>query len=226
MIEFWSLVLAGAVAGGLYAIMASGLVLTYQASGVFNLGQGSVAFVTALVYFQLHSPEGLGLPVLPAAIIAILIVAPALGVLLDLVLFRRLASAPIAARLVGTVGVLIALPAAALIVIQAINNIFGSTMPDVSGDAGVSPPGIGPVPPTTWSISRGIAINSDQLAVVAVAAVAAFGLWFLMRRTRLGLETRAGWTARSSPDCAASIPTVPPASSGPCPRCWPAAQEC
>ena len=192
MIEFWSLVLAGAVAGGLYAIMASGLVLTYQASGVFNLGQGSVAFVTALVYFQLHSPEGLGLPVLPAAIIAILIVAPALGVLLDLVLFRRLASAPIAARLVGTVGVLIALPAAALIVIQAINNIFGSTMPDVSGDAGVSPPGIGPVPPTTWSISRGIAINSDQLAVVAVAAVAAFGLWFLMRRTRLGLETRAG----------------------------------
>ena len=46
-------------------------------------------------------------------------------------------------------------------------------VPDVSGDAGVSPPGIGPVPPTTWSISRGIAINSDQLAVVAVAAVAA-----------------------------------------------------
>ena len=192
MIEFWSLVLAGAVSGGLYTIMASGLVLTYQASGVFNLGQGAVAFVTALVYFQLHSPDGLGLPILPAAIIAILFVAPALGVLLDLVLFRRLASAPVAARLVGTLGVLIALPAAAFIVIEAINGVFGSTMPEVAGDAGVSPPGIGPTPPTTWSISKGIAINSDQLAVLVAAAIAALGLWFLMRHTRLGLETRAG----------------------------------
>lgn len=192
MTEFWSLVLAGAVSGGLYAIMASGLVLTYQASGVFNLGQGAVAFVTALVYFQLHSPDGLGLPIVPAAIIAILFVAPALGVLLDLVLFRRLASAPIAARLVGTLGVLIALPAAAFIAIEAINHVFGSTMPEVAGDAGVSPPGIGPTPPTTWSISEGIAINSDQLAVLAAAAMAALGLWFLIRHTRLGLETRAG----------------------------------
>lgn len=192
MTEFWSLVLAGAVSGGLYAIMASGLVLTYQASGVFNLGQGSVAFVTALVYFQLHSPDGLGLPILPAAIIAILFVAPALGVLLDLVLFRRLACAPVATRLVGTLGVLIALPAAALITIEVINRVFGSTMPEVAGDAGVSPPGIGPTPPTTWSISEGIAINSDQLAVLGAAAAAAFGLWFLIRHTRLGLETRAG----------------------------------
>jgi ABC-type branched-subunit amino acid transport system ATPase component/branched-subunit amino acid ABC-type transport system permease component len=77
-------------------------------------------------------------------------------------------------------------------VIQAINSIFGSTMPDVAGDAGVSPPGIGPAPPTTWSISDGIAINSDQLAVLAAAAIAALGLWFLIRHTRLGLETRAG----------------------------------
>lgn len=192
MIEFWSLVLAGAVSGGLYAIMASGLVLTYQASGVFNLGQGAVAFVTALVYFQLHSPDGLGLPILPAAIIAILFVAPVLGVLLDLVLFRRLAGAPIAARLVGTLGVLIALPAAAFIAIEMINRVFGSTMPEVAGDAGVSPPGVGPAPPTTWSISKGIAINSDQVAVLAAAAVAALGLWILMRHTRLGLETRAG----------------------------------
>ena len=59
-------VLAGAIAGGLYAIIASGLVLTYQASGVFNLGHGAVAFVTALVYFQLNQPTsagGLGLPI-------------------------------------------------------------------------------------------------------------------------------------------------------------------
>lgn len=195
MSHFISLVLAGAISGGLYAIMASGLVLTYQTSGVFNLGHGAVAFVTALVYFQLHQPTdvgGLGLPIVPAAIIAIGVIAPLLGVVLDAVLFRRLARAPIAARLVGTVGLLIALPAAAFLVIDAINALFGTDMANVAGDAGTSPPGIGPTPPTSWSLGTGITINSDQLAVVIVAGLAAGGLWLLLRGTRLGLETRAG----------------------------------
>ncbi|MEZ5310007.1 MAG: hypothetical protein R2735_05335 [Microthrixaceae bacterium] len=60
MSQFLSLVLAGAISGGLYAIMASGLVLTYQTSGVFNLGHGAIAFVTALVYFQLNQPTAAG----------------------------------------------------------------------------------------------------------------------------------------------------------------------
>ena len=46
MTELASLVLAGAVAGGLYAILASGLVLTYQTSGVFNVGHGAIAFTS------------------------------------------------------------------------------------------------------------------------------------------------------------------------------------
>jgi len=195
MTQFLSLLLAGAIAGGLYAIIASGLVLTYQASGVFNLGHGAVAFVTALVYFQLNQPTsagGLGLPILPAAAISILVVAPLIGLVLDAVLFKRLAHAPIAARLVGTVGLLVALPALALLIIDAINDLFGTTMPNVAGEAGISPPGIGPTPPKTFTITTGIAVDSDQLAIVAVAAVAAAGLWFLLRHTRLGLETRAG----------------------------------
>lgn len=195
MSQFISLLLAGAVSGGLYAIMASGLVLTHQTSGVFNLGHGAVAFVTALVYFQLHQPGsagGLGLPIVPAALIAIVVVAPLLGVVLDAILFRRLARAPIAAKLVGTVGLLIALPAAAFLIIDAINGLFGTDMANVAGDAGTSPPGIGPTPPVSWSLGTGITINSDQLAVVIVAAIAAGGLWILLRGTRLGLETRAG----------------------------------
>ena len=56
MIEVLSLALAGAVSGGLYAIMASGLVLTYQSSGIFNLGHGAIAFVSALSFYILHSP--------------------------------------------------------------------------------------------------------------------------------------------------------------------------
>lgn len=194
MTQFLSLLLSGAISGALYAIVASGLVLTYQASGVFNLGHGAVAFVTALTYFQLNQPTeagGMGLPILPAAVISILIVAPLLGVVLDALLFKRLAHAPMAARLVGTVGLLIALPAGAHLAIDIANDVLGSEMPDVAGDAGISPPGVGPTPPKSFTIAKGIAVDSNQLAIVAAATVAAVGLWFVLRHTRLGLETRA-----------------------------------
>jgi len=36
--ELLTYLIAGAVAGSLYAILAAGLVLTYSASGVFNFG--------------------------------------------------------------------------------------------------------------------------------------------------------------------------------------------
>ena len=75
MIEVLSLALAGAVSGGLYAIMASGLVLTYQSSGIFNLGHGAIAFVSALSFYILHSPTadgGLGLPVWLAGVLAVM----------------------------------------------------------------------------------------------------------------------------------------------------------
>ena len=194
MTELLSLVVAGAVSGGLYAIMASGLVLTYQASGIFNLGHGAVAFTSALAFYVLHQPTeagGLGLGIVPAAFLAIGVFAPLLGVFLDAALFRRLAHAPEAARLVGGIGVLIALPAAALLLIESINAIFGTNLPNAAGEQGIKPPGLGPFPAESFSITRGVAVTSDQLAVVAAAALSATGLWYLMRRTRLGLETRA-----------------------------------
>jgi branched-subunit amino acid ABC-type transport system permease component/ABC-type branched-subunit amino acid transport system ATPase component len=193
--ELLSLVVAGAVAGGLYAIMASGLVLTYQASGVFNLGHGAVAFASALTYHVLNQPReagGVGLPIAVAGLIAIGVVAPLIGWLLDVALFRKLASAPEAARLVGGIGVLIALPAACLLLIDLINGMFGTDLPNAAGQSGTSPPGLGPVPARSYSLTTGVAVSSDQLAVVAAAALSATGLWYLLRRTRLGLETRAG----------------------------------
>jgi len=192
--QFLSLVLAGAVSGGLYAVMASGLVLTYQASGVFNVGHGAVAFATALVFYVLHQPAaegGAGLAVVPAAIISVGLFAPLLGWFLDRFLFRRLAGAPEATRLVGAVGVLIALPAAALLTIAASNAFLGTDLPTASGEQGIQPPGLGPWPARSFSLTRGVAIDSDQIAVLAAAALAAVGLWYLLRRTRLGLETRA-----------------------------------
>ena len=59
--KFLNLTVTGAVSGALYSLIACSLVLTYTASGVFNLAYGAVAFLSALIYFELTA--GLGWPV-------------------------------------------------------------------------------------------------------------------------------------------------------------------
>jgi ABC-type branched-subunit amino acid transport system ATPase component/branched-subunit amino acid ABC-type transport system permease component len=193
--QLLNLVISGAVSGAIYSVMASGLVLTYQSSGIFNFAHGAVAFTTAYLYFQLHSATadgGLGWPIVPSAIVAILVFAPLLGLLLDRVLLRRLADAPVYARIVGTIGLLVALPALVLWLVDTVgNSVLELGLP--TNAPGFRPPGIGPVPSeVVWRPLTGVAINSDQLAVFLAAAAAAVLLWGVLRHTRVGLEMRAG----------------------------------
>jgi branched-subunit amino acid ABC-type transport system permease component len=118
--QFWNLVFSGLVTGAIYAIMASGLVLTYSTSGILNFAHGAVAFATAYLYYQLST--GLGVPIVPALIISAFIFAPVLGLLLDRILLRRLAKAPVYARIVGTIGLLVALPALIQWLVVAVGN--------------------------------------------------------------------------------------------------------
>jgi ABC-type branched-subunit amino acid transport system ATPase component/branched-subunit amino acid ABC-type transport system permease component len=190
--KLWNLVLSGAVTGAIYSIMASGLVLTFQTSGIFNFAHGAIAFTTAFFYYQLHS--GQGVPIVPAAILSVLVFAPLLGLALDYVLLRRLATAPVYARIVGTIGLLVALPALALWLVEAVgDSALNLGLPKVSDTASVGgiAPGLGPQPPEILHISSGVNLSTDQLAVFVAAAIAAFTLWFIIRRTRVGLQMRA-----------------------------------
>jgi len=193
--KFLNLVISGAVSGAIYSVMASGLVLTYQSSGIFNFAHGAVAFATAYLFFQLHqatSAGGLGWPIVPSAIVAILVFAPLLGLLLDRILLRRLADAPVYARIVGTIGLLVALPALVLWLVETVgNSVLELGLP--TNTAGFQPPGLGPYPrEVVWRPLSGVAINSDQLAVFVAAGGAAVVLWLVLRHTRIGLEMRAG----------------------------------
>jgi ABC-type branched-subunit amino acid transport system ATPase component/branched-subunit amino acid ABC-type transport system permease component len=193
--KFLNLVISGAVSGAIYSVMASGLVLTYQSSGIFNFAHGAVAFATAYLFFQLHqatSAGGLGWPLIPSAIVAILVFAPLLGLLLDRILLRRLADAPVYARIVGTIGLLVALPALVLWLVETVgNSVLELGLP--TNTPGFQPPGLGPYPrEVVWRPLSGVAINSDQLAVFVAAGGAALLLWLVLRHTRIGLEMRAG----------------------------------
>jgi ABC-type branched-subunit amino acid transport system ATPase component/branched-subunit amino acid ABC-type transport system permease component len=181
MSKLLTLVLSGIVTGGLYAILSSGLVLTYQVAGVFNFAHGATAFVSALTFFELNSFAHW--PIVPAALVTILVFAPLLGMALDVIMLRRLARAGITAQIVATIGLTIALPAAGLFIVDEANLKTTQLV--------TTPPGIGPTPSKVWHLTKLVPFNSDQLAILAAAAFTALLLWIMVRRTPLGLRMRA-----------------------------------
>ena len=191
MTKFVNLVLSGSVTGAIYSMMAAGLVLTYSTSGIFNFAHAAIAFSAAYLYYQLHT--GLHVPIVPALIITVGIFTPLLGLLLDRLLLRRLARAPVYARIVGTIGLLVALPnLVRWLVVTIGNDVLNLGLAGNQATTnGETVPGVGPTPAHVYHPLHGVALNSDQLAIFAVAAIAAVGLWFVLRRTRMGLEMRA-----------------------------------
>ncbi len=190
MDKFLSLVISGTVTGGIYSIMASGLVLTYTTSGIFNFAQGAIAFAVAYFYYQLNSG---GMPIVPAAILSILIFAPLMGYALDRLLLRRLGEAPVYAKVVGTIGLLVAIPNfMQWVVVTLGNGVFhAGWVANKADNQGLSTPGLGPTPAKVFHVMQGVALTSDQVAVFAAALVSAAVLWFVLRHTRIGLEMRA-----------------------------------
>ncbi|MEV7829229.1 ATP-binding cassette domain-containing protein [Streptomyces subrutilus] len=185
-------VLSGLVSGALYALLATGLVLSYSASGLFNFAHGATAYLCALTFYELHS--GLGWPAVPAALLVVLVLAPGLGWGLDRLMFRRLARVGETAQIVATIGLLVALPAAGLWAVELLTEA-GAPLKPAENQFGL--PGVGPSPARSWQLADGIGIDSDQLITWVVTAVVAVGLWVLMRHTRLGLRLRAAVDNRS-----------------------------
>ncbi|MEU5065291.1 ATP-binding cassette domain-containing protein [Streptomyces virginiae] len=186
------LVLSGLVSGALYALLATGLVLSYSASGLFNFAHGATAYLCALTFYELHS--GLGWPAVPAALLVVFVFAPGLGWGLDRLMFRRLARVGETAQIVATIGLLVALPAAGLWAVELLADA-GAPVKPAENRFGL--PGVGPSPAKSWQLTDGVGIDSDQLITWVVTALVAVALWVLMRHTRIGLLLRAAVDNRS-----------------------------
>jgi ABC-type branched-subunit amino acid transport system ATPase component/branched-subunit amino acid ABC-type transport system permease component len=191
MSQFWGFIITGLVSGALYSMMATGVVLAYATTGLFNFAQGGIAFVCAYVFFELHS--GAHLSTILSGALVILILGPLMGLGLDAIAFRRLAGAPEQARIVGTVGLSIALPAFVLLLFTELVNIGHLHL--VVGANSV-PVSLGPSPAKLWHLFGSASISSDQVIIFAFAAVIALVVWFVVRHTRIGLEMRAAVDAR------------------------------
>lgn len=171
MTAFAAFTVLGLVTGAGYAIAASGLVLTYSTSRIFNVGHGAVAMVMAFLYWELR--VGVGLPVALAILLVVGVAAPLFGALVDRVVMSRLAGAPVSTTLVVTVGLLVTLIGAA----QAIWPVAARPVEPFFGQRG---------------ISLGSAfVTFHDLVTIATAIVVAGGLWGLLSFTRTGTAMRA-----------------------------------
>ena len=71
MDEFLTFTIIGLVTGALYAVAASGLVVTYTTSGIFNFAHGAIGMFAAFVYWKLRVDWGWPAPI---ALVAVLLV--------------------------------------------------------------------------------------------------------------------------------------------------------
>jgi len=173
-------ILAGLVLGGIYAISAASIVVTYVSAGVLNFAFGALAFFIARLYYYLVAQHGWS--VYAAAIVAIVITGPLLGVALYFALFRFLTQAQAITKVVATIGLSVAIPAATEL-------IFGN-------QAILTSPGLAPLPVHVFHVG-GVAITLDQLiAYCCVVAVLAVGT-YVLRRTWVGLMVRATVDSRA-----------------------------
>lgn len=172
--EIIQFTILGLAAAGVYAVAASGLVVTYQTSGIFNFAHGAIGMVVAYSYWDLRVRHHLPAPV--ALVIALVIIAPLLGAVIERVLMRHLASASVITRIVVTVGLLVGLLGVAQVLWPGTINPPPS-LPRFFGD----------------NIVRIGSVNLPwhQVIILICAVLVAIGLRVILKTSRLGVAMRA-----------------------------------
>src|SRR5256885_4048054 len=108
MAIFLSFTVVGLVAGCVYALIATGLVVTYNTTGIFNFAHGAIAMFGAYTFWQLtNSDQGWGWPAPLALVVVLFVLAPLFGLVIERVLMRPLRGASVDLTLVVTLGLLL-----------------------------------------------------------------------------------------------------------------------
>jgi branched-chain amino acid transport system permease protein len=170
--EFVSFVIAGLVTGSIYAVTASGLVVTYKSTGVFNFAHGAVGMVMAYLYWQLWQGWGWN-PVL-SLVIVLFVVAPVFALLVERVLMRPLYGSALSTMIVVTLGLF-------LVLYGLVSTIWDQTITRNLPQ---------------WFLGDqvtifGVTLTYEDLITIGCAVVVALALWALFKLTRVGVSMRA-----------------------------------
>src|SRR6202034_4270316 len=186
MTQLLIFLLLGISNGAVFASLALALVVTFRSSGVINFATGSIALFSAYTYGFLRQGElfdpipGLpttvhlsnGMGFFPAAALALAITA-VFGLLLYVVVFRPMRSAPAVARAVAALGITVLLTG-------LIQQRVGDTPVNVASI----------FPSTTYKIGS-VLVSGDRVWYAVTVVVVALVLAAAYRFTRFGLHTRA-----------------------------------
>ena len=172
--------------GAVYAALGLALVMTYKSSGVVNFATGAIALYAAYNYAYLRQGKlfnpipgldakidlGTKLGIFPALVLAVLI-ATVLGILLYLIVFRPMRTAPALAKAVAAIGIMLVLQA--LIALR------------VKDD---SPP-VRYIFPQGGLTIGGQRVTTDHFWLAAVVIGLAICAALVLRYTRFGIATEA-----------------------------------
>src|SRR2546422_6475231 len=167
---FAALVVDGALAGALYALVALSFVVVYRASRMINFAVGEwVMLASRFVTFGLHA-VGLGLP---GALAVGCAGMAGMGVAFNRVVLRRLVGQPLLSVIMVTLGLGALVRGAAALA-------FGGVPAGISLPALADPIVIG-----------GVAIGADKLGAAVIAAACTAGVAWALPRSRPGVAVRA-----------------------------------
>lgn len=170
MINLLSHVIVGALTGLLYALVAMGFVIIYRSARVFNFAQGEIVIVGGfLVWYFMAS---MGLPLWLSLIIAFAI-SMALGICIERSILRPLVGEELFALVMATIGLLIFIRGAVLVIWGPELRFFPIIFPMAAIKVG------------PFVLERALVIGGAISIILAVAAS-----WFF-NHTRIGLEMTA-----------------------------------
>lgn len=179
---FVNTLLNGVTLGGLYFLVASGFTLIFGLMRNVNLAHGSMYLLGAYIGYEVADLTGNWFLGLAAAFISVAIS----GVLLQLLIFRRMANDDLRQTLV-TIGI-------SIIAADAMLAIWTGTTYQFS------PPdwlfGAANLPIISVIKSSGAAVYIKypvfRLVVLVIAVAVGISLWIFLNRTRIGMMIRAG----------------------------------
>jgi len=162
-------VVSGLATGSIYAALALALVMIYQATDVVNFAQGEMAMFATYVAWSLINA---GVPYWPA-FFATLVIAFAGGLLIQRLVIRPVANAPILTIVIVTIGLLVIFNSLAGWIFTYVQKPFPSPFPK-------EPVRVGE-----------IVLGTHDLGQIGVTLIVLLCIWLFFRFTPLGLAMRA-----------------------------------
>jgi branched-chain amino acid transport system permease protein len=169
-------IVEGLAIGSIYASLALAITLIHRATGIANFAQGEMAMLSTYVAWQLSA---FGVPIV-FVWLGTLALSFAFGALVQVVFVRRVANADLLSIVIMTFGLF-------LIFNNAAGLIWGFVTKSLAS----------PFPATSLAVG-GVTATWQSLGTIGVLALEMVALWYLFKRTRLGLAMRAAASNRSS----------------------------